>query len=982
MILYYCLEIHRFWRLYGDKINDPGIAYDGSFLRTLILRLIKSGSHYEGLRILEDYVETPDSPIEKLALSLIAEDNPAFVFCMLLVAKSHAEQRNLEESEDMIDAIEESIDDALETVSIYCQIIKLRFLEEGTNGPERVNRLIQLSKRLHELENYNLASHALDYAAGLAETLPEPAQTATFGHQIDNSLRAIWSAGGDHLSFRLNEFHYCDFLNSSTGDLASARARRNELLSSPMSDKFPYFQCFHKRQWAEYFMLHQRENALYHAEKYLEYCKKCRDGEEQSLAENIRLQTILQPYRTSEEKRIDELEDICSQLRRGIETDRQKSWFGARAEKQLLLVEALVELGRLQEEETEDVASEAREILMEAETASDKIDKKADNAFVKSEIAYLKASASLLLNGQFPEQSTTPPPPRDDDLHSAGRLGSSFSLQVLLLAAQNECLQTFQQMFNRVNERVGNHAGKETMAKQAEALGLKAMLCYLLMELDTPKIQQLWALAGFSSRIEGAELVLKSFEQAFDLKDQIEQEARDKSPDKSVVKAVAASEAYFTSDLEQLYFDISLELAFGLQDKDLTWEWIQRRKARGFSKSLKSLVPEYAPKRIDHLGTGSRITFEDLQFVQTASATRLVFVDWIVFGTCPAKLLFFSFCMGRDDDGPIAIREMFEIEAPLEELKRAAENVDERRMNYDDAERYLLPFLPVIQPLRNCSSEGDILILSPTSPLHNVPLHAVPLENKLLIERNPLVYVPSHGALVSCLQRLDNHEPGADVPAEWKATIFGAYDDTSSEPETVKERTEIYQSLESLGGGLGCTPTIGNDLTVDSMKQCSASSKLIHFHGHGILDPHSPSRQSLVLGPRSSPLTIDAIASLNLNAAHVTLIACSGGVQDFSLSGDEPLGLFSSFILGGATSVIGALWPIQSSTGRLFTQVFYKYFLGYMDWTELGPIVNLARALQHAVLEIRKRDDTRRPYNWAPFVLYGVWFCGRKPGTW
>jgi CHAT domain-containing protein len=44
--------------------------------------------------------------------------------------------------------------------------------------------------------------------------------------------------------------------------------------------------------------------------------------------------------------------------------------------------------------------------------------------------------------------------------------------------------------------------------------------------------------------------------------------------------------------------------------------------------------------------------------------------------------------------------------------------------------------------------------------------------------------------------------------------------------------------------------------------------------------------------------------------------------------------------------------------------------------------VNLARALQHTVLEARKKDDTKRPYHWAPFVLYGVWFCRRKPGSW
>jgi CHAT domain-containing protein len=122
------------------------------------------------------------------------------------------------------------------------------------------------------------------------------------------------------------------------------------------------------------------------------------------------------------------------------------------------------------------------------------------------------------------------------------------------------------------------------------------------------------------------------------------------------------------------------------------------------------------------------------------------------------------------------------------------------------------------------------------------------------------------------------------------------------------------------------------------------------------------------------------ITDLHLNAAHVTLIACSGGVQNFSLSGDEPLGLLSSFLLGGASSVVGALWPIQSSTGRLFTRIFYNYFLNHLDRTERGPIVNLAKALQHSMLEVKRDPSTSTPYHWAAFLLYGTWFCRRKPG--
>jgi len=124
------------------------------------------------------------------------------------------------------------------------------------------------------------------------------------------------------------------------------------------------------------------------------------------------------------------------------------------------------------------------------------------------------------------------------------------------------------------------------------------------------------------------------------------------------------------------------------------------------------------------------------------------------------------------------------------------------------------------------------------------------------------------------------------------------------------------------------------------------------------------------------------ITTLDLNRAYVTLIACEGGIQDFSLQGDEPLGLLSIFLIGGATSALGALWPIQSTTGRKFTQIFYNYFISHVDRTEFGPIVNLAMALQHTSLCVRACTETQTPYHWAAFVLYGAWFCRRKPGTW
>ena len=376
------------------------------------------------------------------------------------------------------------------------------------------------------------------------------------------------------------------------------------------------------------------------------------------------------------------------------------------------------------------------------------------------------------------------------------------------------------------------------------------------------------------------------------------------------------------------------------------------------------------------------LSLEDLQSVQTALARKLIFVDWAQFGASPPKMLFFAFSMDRDKSGPLARRNMHAVEATIEDLEVAASAINEVRMNDSDAERYLRPFIPVIAPLEECSEQEDVLILSPSAPLHNVPLHAVTIRAEILINRNPVVYVPSHGTLVSCLQRLSAPEPRAEAPSTWNAIMFGAYEDFSEYPEARIERLEVYLCLKALGEHLDAKVSLGSDVTRDSFTQLSKFAYLIHFHGHGVLDRHFPIQQSLVLGRPDQTVRIPDLASLDVGAGHVTLIACSGGVQDFSLAGDEPLGMLSALLKAGASSVIGPLWPIRSKAGRIFAKIFYEYFLQPPDRKEPGPIVHLAQALQYTVLHIMNSDETTRLYHWAPFVLYGLWFRRRKPGTW
>ena len=140
------------------------------------------------------------------------------------------------------------------------------------------------------------------------------------------------------------------------------------------------------------------------------------------------------------------------------------------------------------------------------------------------------------------------------------------------------------------------------------------------------------------------------------------------------------------------------------------------------------------------------------------------------------------------------------------------------------------------------------------------------------------------------------------------------------------------------------------------------ASTHIHFHGHCRLDKDLITDQSLVLS--DGDFTVRDIFKQKLLGLHITLIACDSASQSIS-AGDEPLGMVTALLCAGASSVLGTIWPTTSGTGRNFSAEFYAELMKDSG----GHILNLATALQKAVVSIRKERTTRHPCHWASFVL-------------
>lgn len=126
---------------------------------------------------------------------------------------------------------------------------------------------------------------------------------------------------------------------------------------------------------------------------------------------------------------------------------------------------------------------------------------------------------------------------------------------------------------------------------------------------------------------------------------------------------------------------------------------------------------------------------------------------------------------------------------------------------------------------------------------------------------------------------------------------------------------------------LYATPALtGNSATETALRQTVGKGvDVLHFATHALFDPHYPLQSSLILtdGKRATPLTAEQLFAQPLAARLVVLSACETGMG-LVASGDDLLGLTRSFYLGGASSMISSLWPVDDDATNLFMETFHR----------------------------------------------------------
>ncbi len=317
--------------------------------------------------------------------------------------------------------------------------------------------------------------------------------------------------------------------------------------------------------------------------------------------------------------------------------------------------------------------------------------------------------------------------------------------------------------------------------------------------------------------------------------------------------------------------------------------------------------------------------------------------------------------------------ELYRVNLSRERLKDwafAIENTDADDLGMWNLDEWQRELGPLVEPLENWISEGDLVWFVPHAELHLLPLHALKVGGRYLSERNPVVYTPSASVMPYCKVKGMSNGAGA--------LIVG---DSLPAPKNLAHAREEAVAVAEL---FDTEPLLDERATKreleNKLRELGDDLRVLHIACHGEFDHAEPLRSRIRLAPplgdepaQGDPdLSAGDVLSFEMMVDLVALSACASGVSG-RRGGDELIGLTRSFLYAGAPSVIVGLWYVADRSTRLLMEGFFRTWLGAIGVDAEGLKISKAEALRQTQQNIMRTAGYDHPYFWSPFILVGDW---------
>ncbi|KAF9771277.1 hypothetical protein IL306_011091 [Fusarium sp. DS 682] len=386
----------------------------------------------------------------------------------------------------------------------------------------------------------------------------------------------------------------------------------------------------------------------------------------------------------------------------------------------------------------------------------------------------------------------------------------------------------------------------------------------------------------------------------------------------------------------------------------------------------------------------------DVDSIETQSGTRIVLVDWFhlpPYSTGDADRLLLFTVRGQSQPTMDMLTTKIEDVIAWQKIYLAPDDfkvMPEENLNKPEAREAFDTVLGgLVAPLARHVKPKELVVLCPSSYLHRLPLHALPVGRySALIHRNPVVYTHSQSLLRSCFAATELARPS---PALVNARFISGIAESESEYHKAGR-----SSIQALARRFGTDPMIDRTASKESFLGVAGQSRLLHLHTHCNWKSKDPLDHEIefpmLCAPPEGQRPVESVTAREFfdiqvsPGTHVNMIACQGGVMDVRL-GDEVLGLVPALMCSGASSTISTLWSISDTHGVRFEEAFFDSFLKQSapkkrknrpgtndDTSKAGGsrLVSLAKAMQLAAKEMD--EFMAAPlYKWAGYVLHGCW---------
>ena len=328
--------------------------------------------------------------------------------------------------------------------------------------------------------------------------------------------------------------------------------------------------------------------------------------------------------------------------------------------------------------------------------------------------------------------------------------------------------------------------------------------------------------------------------------------------------------------------------------------------------------------------------------------------------------------------------------------------VETPKSSLEELAPLLKPLLDPGQPQR--IKAGEVIVFCLTGAMHRVPMHAIPVDGKALIEDYPVAYCQSLATLYHGYENV--RKVGSQNSAENTLAIMPSYDKPWMDDPQAEEALQL--KIEQIPKIFNATAHIGNELSKEGVQSALSECNKLFYFGHVHYDAVSPIHSALLLNeaiyknpsleqPGAVKLTVRDLFKIRLpKPALAILIGCSSGECQVSAL-DDLLGFPSALLFAGASAIVSTLWSIDPDDGADFAIEFFKAFIKRQHKQDsddesfdidrgLKGCVNLARIMYEAIGQMRQRvDEKKAPYHWAAFYLTGFWLfptCNNetKPG--